>query len=298
MTWIDTNRKTGPLTTNSYTMSITGLSPSTLYCYRAVIIVDGQEYYGDIKTGVTSDITYYAPSVRTGTAYLDDACPTNKIRIDNNEIINNGGLPIIEYGVLYTSFSAYGTNCNLILDNYSTHVQKKAINDNGQTNPFFNYPNNDISDLNDNTTYYYRAYACNVVGAGYGDVKEIITQTQLNNINITIYWNGDCTDAYSGFGGYLRLYCCDNNQIKEFCINNYSKIYKNSYNVNLGCYYFRFDDIIARCNSNNVETTYTYEINQVTETDAICTDYFKVDNDSIIHFSLGVSGYCTDLPPR
>lgn len=64
----DTYVKGGPIAENAYSAMLTGLSPEAQYWYKAYLKVDGQTYYGEVKsfttvwnpvTGVTLDKTKF-----------------------------------------------------------------------------------------------------------------------------------------------------------------------------------------------------------------------------------------------
>ena len=119
-TWTTTTLTAGPLASNSYTMSIPNLSASTIYEYRAYFIVNGTAYYGNILTGTTLPATLASPTVSTGTAGA--ALPT-EFPVNNSEVNTIGDAPIMEYGILYTQLSAWGTDSNLIYSNYPTYLK-------------------------------------------------------------------------------------------------------------------------------------------------------------------------------
>lgn len=266
MTWINTPTPLNaePLGSNSYTMSITGLSASTKYCYRAYFIVDGVEYYGNILTGTTAAISYTAPAVNTGCAYLDYINPSTSIRVSGNCITNNGGAPILEYGVLYTDSAAYATTGNLILPNYPTLISKNALCDNGLMNPFFTDNKlYSLVGLTPNTTYYYRGYAKNAIGTSYGTIKTKITDVAPAppiNIDVNINWNDYSQQGLDdGFGGVYRLYCC-NGTLVESCTVSNSKSSTSIWSAPAGCYYVDFTGLEARINYVHVTWDFYWAI--------------------------------------
>lgn len=254
MTWIKKPLplKAGPLGSNSYTMDITGLTPSTKYEYRAYFIVDGVEYYGDILSGTTASITYTPPTVTTGDAYLDDTNPSESIRITGNTITDKGGAPILEYGVLYTNLAAYATTDKLVLTNYPT-VNKSAMLDDAKMNPYFiDDASYSIKELTPNTTYFYRSYAKNAIGTSYGTIKNITTSAPIN-VDVNLRWvNPGQQGSNDGIAGVYRLYCCDGTIVKSKNVPYGSKNITSNWVVSAGCYYVDFTGLKAIINDTRV----------------------------------------------
>jgi hypothetical protein len=92
--------------------------------------------------------------------------------IEDNIILAYNYAPITEYGVLYTNSSTYSTQSTLTYENYlsnPTIVRRiSSTTTVGVAIPF--YFTKKVIPLNDQT-FYYRAYAINSVGVGYGLVK-------------------------------------------------------------------------------------------------------------------------------
>jgi hypothetical protein len=78
----------------------------------------------------------------------------------NGLILTNGGLPITEQGFCFSSSNQSPTLLNSIQLDNSGNTSFSAL----------------IANLNENTTYYFRAYAKNLQGVGYGNVIELSTQ--------------------------------------------------------------------------------------------------------------------------
>jgi hypothetical protein len=167
----------GHLHVNNFLRTITGLLPVTNYEYRAFMSINGIRYYGQIKQIATLPIPIYVPTILTGNAF--DIGTTN-FNISGNTITNNGNLPITEYGLFYTQNSTYGTSLTLKNQNYPTHVCKTSLTGSGGTTPFIY--SGCTNHLGINTTTYFRAFAKNDKGFGYGNVK-----TQLTDGPVSVY---------------------------------------------------------------------------------------------------------------
>lgn len=276
MTWINTPTplNAGPLGSNSYTMNITGLSASTIYCYRAYFIVDGVEYYGDILTGTTASITYTAPTVITGNA-IDVLY--NKFNVVGNKLSSNGGAPIIEYGTLYTQLAHYGNSANLICNNYPANVSKVSTISDVPSIPYV-YSGN-ITGLNANTTTYYRAFAKNAFGISYGTVKTQVTEVRpLPDIyiDVDVIWDNhsEC-GGDDGFDGTLSLYCCNGTLVNAYEISRYSKDRNASWRACAGCYYVDFSALSARINGLNIRWDIYWSIDGGDSGNTLCTTCFN-----------------------
>jgi hypothetical protein len=160
---------TGPLGVNSFSMTINGLTPNTTYDYRAYMVVAGLPYRGNIRTTTTQPTPTFVPTVSTGT---DSAITTTGFTVNNSAVPDDGGVLVTEYGVLYTQNSFYGTNANLIYSNVPTVGKVSTIV--GGITGITSY-NNSIGSLSPNTVTYFRAFAKNTVGVGYGVIKTINT---------------------------------------------------------------------------------------------------------------------------
>jgi len=161
----------GPLGVDNFTRTISGLNPSTVYEYRAYMVVSGTPYYGNIISTATLPLPLVAPTVVTGLAY---SASTTGIKISGNTVTNHGNVPPLnEYGVLYTQNGTYGTAACLRYNNLPTNVKKASTLANIATGVTYAKT---IGSLSPNTTTYYRAFAKNASNCcGYGTVKTIQT---------------------------------------------------------------------------------------------------------------------------
>lgn len=181
MAWSGTTLKTGPLSENKYSYSITGLTPNSFYRYRSFFIIDGVEYRGDnIYSGLTKRIIYQIPTILTGEAKnVGDM----SVDISGNTITNSGGFDpslVFEHGLIYTQNPTLGNENELFYQTKKDIVISKhnvCVN----TIPFlFDLY---IERLIPNTNVFYRAYAKNTFGFGYGEIKTVKT---TNNIGIKL----------------------------------------------------------------------------------------------------------------
>lgn len=164
--WVTTTLIAGALAVNNYTTTITGLLPSSLYQYRAYIVVGGTPYTGNILEITTAALPLSAPTVVTGLAY---SASTTGIKVSGSSVTNKGNVATVsEYGILYTQNATYGTDANLRYQNLPPNVKKLSTCADIATGVTFAKT---ISGLAANTTTYYRAFARNTVGCGYGTVK-------------------------------------------------------------------------------------------------------------------------------
>ena len=202
--WITAPLQPGtvPLSGTCYNYTITGLSADTVYNYRSYMIVCGVEYYGNIYQ-IATTLSLTVPTISTGSAYLSTN-PTTSIRVSGNTI-SNCGCPttIIEYGIIYTQNPSRGNASTMCYENTPTCVCKKSLCDNACMNPYF--VDNilySIIGLSANTTTYYRAFAKNTFGNGYGNICCIQTAPQPpKQINLS------CSACYQSPNLSYRVNC-------------------------------------------------------------------------------------------
>jgi hypothetical protein len=178
MNWITTPLESGALQQNNYSSSITGLSASTIYQYRAYMVVSGQSYYGDIKQITTCSSLAIPPAVSTGCACnVEDTT----MRFCLNQLTSAGNSPIDEYGVIYTQNNSQAPSESVLVIGGSESssgfiINKKSICTSIPVNNcYFLGTAGEVSGLTENTYTYYRAFAHNSHGYAYGTIKNTLT---------------------------------------------------------------------------------------------------------------------------
>ena len=143
-----------PAATGAYTSSMTSLKANTKYYVRAYITNLIDTFYG------TQVEFWTLPDVPEVTTYLakNVACTT---ALGSGNIDNNGGSAISEHGVLWRA------GADPTISTYD------GITELGATT--WKYFESLMTSLTANTEYYYRAYATNDEGTGYGDVLKFTT---------------------------------------------------------------------------------------------------------------------------
>jgi hypothetical protein len=134
-------------TTGSYTVGLTGLTPSTLYHVRAYATNSAGTSYGGDSVFTTTGITL--PTLTTTAAFGVGSTTATS----GGSITSNGGTPLTARGIVW------GTAPNPTLAN-------NVITDVGITTGTYTA---NIAGLSPNSTYYVRAYATNSVGTAFGD---------------------------------------------------------------------------------------------------------------------------------
>ncbi|WP_418510308.1 LamG-like jellyroll fold domain-containing protein [Corallibacter sp.] len=150
-----TKEDEGGLGTGVFSETISGLTKNTLYYYRAYAINDNGTSYGNIESFITLNpipilTTSDATSITKTTATLE------------GNITSNNGNAITERGIIYST-------TDTTPEIGETGVIKETIGTGTGV-----YSEN-ITGLTGETTYYYRAYAINSEGTGYGAIKSFTT---------------------------------------------------------------------------------------------------------------------------
>ncbi len=144
--------------TGTFTSSMTGLQFNKIYYTRAYAINANGIYYSSVRTFST------LPSTATITTF-DTANVTQTTAISGGVITDNGGANVTERGVCWAT------------------SQNPTINNNRTSNGIgLGSFTSNLTNLQPNTSYYYRAYATNSAGTSYGDQKSFITKFVLPDI--------------------------------------------------------------------------------------------------------------------
>ena len=150
-----------------------GLVGATTYHARAYVTNSvGTSYGADILfETATPPPTPVIPEVTTGVAA--DILQTS-MDIDNS-YLNDKGIPeaITAYGILYTQNPVEGTSTTLKLTNTSSDVNTDF--NYGDVNVGVNFDFTANVGLIEGTRTYFRAFATNATGTGYGAVQSILT---------------------------------------------------------------------------------------------------------------------------
>ncbi len=141
-------------TTTSHSITLTGLSAGTTYNFR----VGSQDAAGNATTSqnYTFTTSVNAPTLTTSAA--SSVAQTSATL--NGSITATGGANATQSGF------AYGTSSSL-----TTNVSTSTLGAQTGTASF----NEGVTGLTCNTTYYFRAYATNTGGTGYGSITSFIT---------------------------------------------------------------------------------------------------------------------------
>jgi uncharacterized protein (TIGR02145 family) len=151
-----TNNGTG---TGSFVSNITGLTQNTTYYVRAYAINSVGTGYGNEISFTTLEITNPTVTTNSVTNILYTTVTTG------GNVTDDGGATVTARGVCWSTLQN-----PTILDNYTT--------DGLGTGSFVS----NITGLTQNTTYYVRAYATNIMGTGYGNELSFTTLNCPNTI--------------------------------------------------------------------------------------------------------------------
>ena len=138
----------------SFECMLSSLEPNTTYFYCAYATNDVGTGYGTVLH-FTTDPVYYLPTVTTNSAV--GVTPSSAMCGGN--VTSDGGSSVYERGICYSSYNTQPT----ISDSYVVS---------GSGTGLFTAT---ITGLNNNVTYYYRAYAINAAGIAYGQVLSFTT---------------------------------------------------------------------------------------------------------------------------
>jgi len=145
--------------TGSFTSSITGMETGTRYYVRAYATNSQGTAYGNLDSLYTVDV----PTVVTMAA----STVSNTFAISGGKITKNYGLPILSKGVIWDKKKDPAV------------ALATKTNDGADTTSF----TSTLSPLSKLSTYYFRAYATNVMGTGYGQLDSLVTKGEVPEIS-------------------------------------------------------------------------------------------------------------------
>ena len=151
---------------NVFYVNIESLSPVTTYYYKAFATNSRGTTYGQAMQFTT--LEFYLPTVVTN----DATDVTISSATLNGNITSDGGSTITAKGF------QYGTSADNLANTVSLGMGAGTLTTN-------------ISNLDDNNTYYYRAYASNTQGTAYGETKSFTTVEILAPTVVTMPVTGN-----------------------------------------------------------------------------------------------------------
>ena len=152
-------------TVGVFEKGISGLNSSTIYYFRAYVITELGTTYAN-----TRSVTTGSASNNTSTVVTD--AYNVKINKAEGSIEADGGAPITRFGFVI------GENNQPVVG--QSNIINKGFNVTNE-NPITAFPHSfeiefqAVTELKSDTTYYYRAYATNNVGVGYGVIENFAT---------------------------------------------------------------------------------------------------------------------------
>lgn len=143
-----------------YIVNITTLEENTDYFYCAYASNSSGTVYGE-KKSFSTDVATAAVST-TAASNIGETTAT----VGGN-VADNGGVVLITRGIEYATST-----------NFSANTTNREIDDHNTTGTY----SIALSDLEDSTTYYFRAFAENTLGYAYGDTLSFITTATQGGI--------------------------------------------------------------------------------------------------------------------
>ena len=142
----------------AYTSTLTGLNPGTMYYVRAYILTAGRVVYYGNQVSFTCPLPPMAITLSPVTSSISSSGAAIN-GIAENE--NGGAFPIVQRGIVYSSF--------VTTPILSTGISSLSGTGDGSFNCY-------LFGLTSGTTYYYRAFATNSLGVtAYGSVLSFQT---------------------------------------------------------------------------------------------------------------------------
>ncbi len=196
--------------TEDFLSTLTNLTPGTTYSICAYATTEFGTTYGEIKSFSTNDPEL--PVVTTNNISnitdISASCGGN--------ISTDGGSPVTSRGIIW------GTSSSITLDNNIGFT-----NDGSGTGGF----NSSITDLEQNTTYYVKAYATNDMGTSYGSSKYFTTDhtvlpptVEIGDINEILDHSalGSLVISSTGYGNITNKGLCWSTYSNPTSSNNHS----------------------------------------------------------------------------
>lgn len=172
-----------PPATGAFTSSLTGLAPNTLYYYRTYIYYDDEQIFYSPTTGTfttLSDVPVLGTDLTLLTHLATEVATTTAV--GNGTIDNNGGSAITQHGVCWVDDATYngGAHPPTTADSKTQEGATTTIGDFQSL----------MTGLTAGTLFYFKAYAVNSDGTGYGNevtfttliagAPVVVTRTTIN----------------------------------------------------------------------------------------------------------------------
>ncbi len=162
---------TGPLAVDNYSSVLSGLAEGVCYDYAAVIQVAGVQYCGlcnSLTTCSSPAPQIFVPTVTTGILWKQLIKESSvDVLTKLNLVTDNGGAPIIEYGLLYSQNSSDNDPAKLVYG--GAGISKVSIVADIAENLSFTMT---MPDLYNSSPIVFRLFATNSAGIGYGEIVE------------------------------------------------------------------------------------------------------------------------------
>ncbi|MEJ5964216.1 hypothetical protein [Pedobacter immunditicola] len=182
---INNDKVIGELVDNKFKTSLTKLIAGSKYYARAFVISELGTSYGQVLTFTTA-----SPVLATGiiTNSAGSILPSSATL--GGSVAEDNGSPIITRGICYSSINTTPTISN-----------STAINIGNGTGTY----SAPVSNLQINTTYYFRAFATNGAGTAYGSVMNFRTSLPALPSNVSTTFPSNITMTSASTGGSVTV---------------------------------------------------------------------------------------------